>query len=225
VTPQQIPLEFGHRSAMGAADFAVGPGNADAVAWLDAWPQWPAPALVLYGPPGCGKSHLATLWQARSRAGLITPDELDPAAVPRLLGPHRAAVVDHADRIAGHAGEERALLHLYNLAGEQGGFLLLLAEHAPIHWVLRLADLRSRLVAAPAVPMAAPDDALLMAVLVKLFADRQVRVGEDVVSWLLTHTERSFDAARRAVAELDRAALAAKRPITVPFARQVLGGG
>ena len=74
----------------------------------------------------------------------------------------------------------------------------------------------------PAVAMAAPDDALLMAVLVKLFADRQIRVGTDVVAWLVTHTERSFDAARHAVETLDRAALAAKRPITVPFAKSVL---
>lgn len=207
---------------MGEADFLVVPGNADAVAWLDAWPDWPAPALVLYGPPGCGKSHLAQVWRSRSRAPLLGPEDLDPAAVPRLLGPTRTAVIDRAHEIAGDAAMERALLHLYNLTREGGGHLLLLAHYAPIHWVLRLPDLRSRLVAAPAVGMSAPDDSLLMAVLVKLFADRQIRVGEEVIFWLMTHTERSFDSARRMVAALDRAALAAKKPITIAFCRQVL---
>jgi len=207
---------------MGEADFLVAPGNADAVAWLDSWPDWPAPALVIYGPQGCGKSHLANVWRARSRAPLLGPEDLDLAEVPRLLGPGRTAVLDRAHEVAGDPTLERALLHLYNVARDAGGQILLLAGYAPINWVTRLADLRSRLVAAPAVAMAAPDDALLMAVLVKLFVDRQVRVGEDVIQWLMTHTERSFDSARRVVAELDREALAAKRPITVPFCRQLL---
>jgi DnaA regulatory inactivator Hda len=219
---RQLPLDLGHRSAMGEADFLVAPGNADAVAWLDAWPDWPAPALVLYGPPGCGKSHLAQVWRARSRAPLLGPEDLDPAEVPHLLGPTRTAVIDRTHEISGDTVRERALLHLYNVTKEAGGQLLLLAHYAPVNWTLRLPDLRSRLVAAPAVGMAAPDDALLMAVLVKLFDDRQVRVGEEVIAWLMTHTERSFDSARRTVAQLDRAALAAKKPITVAFCRQVL---
>ncbi|HYE50789.1 MAG TPA: DNA replication protein [Azospirillaceae bacterium] len=219
---KQLPLDLGHRSAMGEADFLVAPGNADAVAWLDSWPEWPAPALVLYGPSGCGKSHLANVWRARSRAPLLGPEDLDLAEVPRLLGPTRTAVLDRAHEVAGDPALERVLLHLYNVTREAGGHLLLLAGYAPVNWVMRLPDLRSRLVAAPAVGMAAPDDSLLMAVLVKLFADRQIRVGEDVILWLMTHTERSFDSARRIVAELDHAALAAKRPITVPFCRSVL---
>lgn len=223
--PQQLPLDLGHRSAMGEDDFLVAPGNADAVAWLDSWPDWPAPALVLFGPGGCGKSHLAQIWRARSRASLIGPEDLSVEAVPDLLRPIRAVVVDRAQEVAGDPQSERALFHLYNAAKEQNGHLLLLAREAPINWVLRLPDLRSRLLAAPAVGMAMPDDALLMAVLVKLFADRQIRVGQDVIEWLMTRTERSFANARVVVDRLDRAALAAKRAITVPFCRTVLDQG
>ncbi len=220
---RQIPLDLGHRSAMGEADFLVAPGNQDAVAWLDAWPEWPAPVLVLFGPQGSGKSHLAQIWRARARANLLDVDDLRAEDLPDLLHPTRTAVLDGAQRVAGDPVLERALFHLYNLAKESGGHLLLLADNAPVNWVLRLPDLRSRLLAAPAVGMAAPDDSLLMAVLVKLFADRQVRVGEDVIEWLLTRTERSFANARRVVDRLDREALAEKKPITVRFCRQVLG--
>ncbi len=223
IPPRQLPLDLGHRSAMGEDDFLVAPGNQDAVAWLDAWPEWPAPALILFGPSGCGKSHLAQIWRARARANLLTVEDLATEDLPDLLRPMRTAVLDGAQGVAGDPALERALFHLYNLAREMGGHLLLLADNAPINWVIRLPDLRSRLMAAPAVGMAAPDDALLMAVLVKLFTDRQIRVGEDVIDWLMTRTERSFANARRVVAELDHAALAAKKPITVRFCRQVLG--
>jgi DnaA regulatory inactivator Hda len=178
--------------------------------------------LVIFGPAGCGKTHLAQVWRARTNAPRIAPSDLKVEAVPDLLDKARAVVIDNAERGAGNAETERALFHLYNLARESGGHLLLTAETAPAHWNIRLPDLRSRMIAAPAVAVGLPDDALLAAILVKLFTDRQVRVGTDVIRFLVTHMERSFDAARRLVADLDAAALAARRRITVPLARRVL---
>jgi len=213
----QLILDLGHRSASGEADFLVAPSNAAAVAWIDGWPGWPAPALVLHGPPGCGKSHLAAIWRARAGAPLIAAESLTVEGVPDLLGAAAGAVVDGADR-----AEERPLLHLYNFVAERRGHLLLLAEEPPARWSTGLADLRSRLLAAPPVALLPPDDALLGALLVKLFADRQVAVGQEVILFLLSRMERSFDAARRLVEALDRAALAEGRAITVPLARGVM---
>jgi chromosomal replication initiation ATPase DnaA len=212
----QFAFEFPHRPAFGAADFLVAPSNAAAVAWLDRWPDWPSSATVLHGPLGCGKTHLAHVWQARSGAVQHAAASLTPEAVPSLAA-NAAVVIDDAERAA-----ERPLLHLVNLVAERGGHLLLTAPAPPARWMTALPDLRSRLVAMPEVAMLVPDDALIGAVLLKLFADRQLAVGEDVVVFLLHHMERSFAAARRLVAALDRAALIAQRRITVPFARQVL---
>jgi len=220
--PAQLPLDLGHRTAMGCEDFLVAPSNADAVAWLDRWPSWPAPALTVYGPAGCGKSHLGHVWRARSQAPIANGATLDGADLPELLGIANAVVVEDADKVAGKPAREEALFHLYNLAREQGGHLLLLSRKAPSRWRARLADLRSRIKGAPAVEVHAPDDALLAAVLVKLFADRQLRPGLEVISYLLTRMERSLDAARSVVAALDHASLAAHRRVTVPLAREVL---
>ncbi|HEX3498352.1 MAG TPA: DnaA/Hda family protein [Stellaceae bacterium] len=212
----QFAFEFPHRPAFSADDFLVAPSNAAAVAWLDRWPAWPSSAVVLHGPPSCGKTHLAHVWQARSGAMLRAAASLTPEAVPDLAA-NAAVVIDDAERAA-----ERSLLHLINLVAERGGHLLLTAPAPPARWTTALPDLRSRLVAMPEVAMLAPDDALIGAVLLKLFADRQLSVGEDVIVFLLHHMERSFAAARRLVAALDRAALVARRRITVPLARQVL---
>ena len=213
----QLPLDLGLRPALGRADFLIAPCNAAAVAWIDRWPDWPAPALALWGPAGSGKTHLLEVWRARSTATAIAPQALTSAAVPRLLGASRAAAIDDAE-----GADEEALLHLYNILAERRGHLLLAAREPPARWAIRLADLRSRLLAAPAVAVEAPDDALLGAVLVKLFADRQLRISEDLIAYLLARIERSFAAAQTIVAALDEAALAGQRAVTVRLARDVL---
>lgn len=195
---RQLPLPLPHRTALGRADFLVAPCNAEAVAWLDRWPDWPSQGLVVHGPAGCGKSHLGEVWRARAGAG--------------------GELIDDADRLS----DERALLHRLNFARENGSTILLLARTPPARWPLTLPDLRSRLLALPAVAVGLPDDALLAAVLVKQLADRQAAVGEDVIAFLVSRMERSFAAAGRLAEALDRAALAEKRPITLALARRAL---
>jgi chromosomal replication initiation ATPase DnaA len=216
----QLPLDLPHRPALGRADFLVAPSNAAAIAWLDRWPDWPAPALALYGPAGSGKTHLAHVFAQRAAARFVAPAALQTDRLPDILGDAKAAILDEAQRAAAEP-----LLHLYNLLAERRGHLLVVAREAPARWALALADLRSRLAAAPAVAVAPPDEALLGALLVKLFADRQLAVGEEVVAYLALHLERSFAAAQRAVAALDAAALAEHRRITVPLAKRVLNDG
>lgn len=214
----QFVLDLGHRTALDADDFLIAPCNRDAVMWVDRWPEWPAPALVVHGPAACGKSHLATVWRARSGARTIVAADVSTAAPAALLGNSHCAVVEDGDRVS----HEAAFMHLYNIAAEAGGQLLITAAAPPARWALGLADLRSRLVAAPAVAIGAPDDGLIGAVLVKLLADRQLRVGDGVVEFLLVRMERSFDFARCVVAALDDASLTGRRNITVPLAGQVL---
>lgn len=222
MTPaRQLPLDLGHRPAMGAEDFLVADSNSDAVTWLDRWPDWPAPALVLHGPAGSGKTHLTQVWRHRTNAVTADPAILAEADPLALISARGAVAIDDAEAVCGTPGET-ILFHLYNLAREQGGHLLLTARRPPSRWPILLPDLASRLRAAPAVAVAEPDDSLLGAVMVKLFADRQVRVGVEVVAYLLPRIERSFAAARRMVAALDAASLARRGPITVPLARAVL---
>ncbi len=221
----QLPLELAPRPALGREDFLVAPSNEVAVAWIDRWPDWPGPVLALYGPPGCGKTHLCQVWRAASGAVEIDGPRLARAEPPELLGAARACVLDDAEAIlGGEAASAERLLHLFNSVVERGGQVLLAARAAPARWPCGLADLGSRLAAATAVRLEAPDDGLMEAVLVKLCADRQLAVGEGVLRYLLARMERSFAAARSLVAALDRASLAEGRAVTVPLARQVLEG-
>lgn len=213
--PSQLTLGLPHRPALGRDDFLVAGSNADAVAWLDRWPDWPATALALHGPAASGKTHLAQVWRRRSGA-VEAMGHFDPPALAAA-----GAVVFDLDAAPGPA-EERPLLHLYNLLAERRGHLLLVGREPPARWPVQLPDLSSRLSTAPAVALLPPDDELRAAVMVKLFADRQLRVDADVVGYLVQRLDRSFAAIGAAVAVLDEAALAERRPITVPLARAVL---
>jgi chromosomal replication initiation ATPase DnaA len=214
---RQLAFELPVREARGREDFLVADCNAEAVAWLDRWPAWPAFALCVHGPSGCGKSHLLEVWRRQSGAPGIDGAELTGAVVVELLDAG-AVAVDNADRISDHA----ALFHLYNGLREGRGYLLLSGERAPARWPVELPDLVSRLSAMDAVGVDSPDDELLSALLAKLFADRQVAVGADVVAYLLKRMDRSHAAARDMVTRLDRAGLSDGRAITVALARAVL---
>lgn len=215
---RQLALDLGHRPALGLEDFMASPGNAEALAWLDRWPEWPAPAIAVHGPAGCGKTHLAHVFAARSGAVILPAAALTRDDPPRLLPDAPALAIEDADR----GVDEVALFHLFNLAKETGRKLLLTGRAAPARWGLALPDLRSRLLAIPCVAIEPPDDELLALLLVKLFADRQLKVPAEVVAYLLPRLERSFAAARALVAAVDAAALAEKREITVPLVREAL---
>jgi chromosomal replication initiation ATPase DnaA len=215
----QLALAFPQRAAYGRADFLVAPANADAVAWIDAWPGWPARALVVHGPTGSGKSHLAQTWRLRAAAAELATAALAPAALAERTAGPPAFVVEDVDR---DPPDERGWFHFLNLLGERGQFALFTARTAPIRWAIGLPDLASRLRALPSATIQAPDDALIEAVLVKQLADRQVRVAPETVRYVAARIERSLEAAGRIVAALDAAALAAQKPLTVPLARDVL---
>jgi chromosomal replication initiation ATPase DnaA len=211
---EQFVLDLGHRTAMGRDDFLIAPSNQDAVAWIDLWPDWPAPALVLYGPPASGKSHLAAVWKDITQASYIDSETLNDTTARHLAAQSKHVILEECDRMIGDIDREKGLFHLYNILREEGRSLLLTMENPPVRLNFALPDLASRLRAAPCVSIREPDEILLGAVLVKLFNDRQLRVGADVIRYILSHMERSFEEARRIVDQADKRAMTDKKGIT-----------
>ena len=216
--PRQLALALAHAESFAREDFLQGPGNAAALALIDRWPDWPSRAAVLVGPEGSGKSHLGAIWSAASGARALSARALRDADLPGALATGALLVED----LAPGAFDERALFHLLNLAREEQAYLLLTARLAPPVMAVAIPDLASRLRALPVVTLAAPDDALLHALIVKLAADRQLTLDADLVRYVAARIERSFAAARRAVALLDEEAMRQKRPVTRVLASELL---
>ena len=217
---RQLTLDLGGDPSYEPDQFLVSPSNARAHAMIESWPHWPARMLLVQGPTGCGKSHLGAIWCEQAKAVTIRPH--DTSGLCALLAARdvgRGVLLEDCDR-AGH--DETALFHLINAIGETGGWLLVTARCPPETWGVETPDLLSRLRAAPTVTIDAPDRTLLKAVLVKLFADRQIRVEEDVVSYAALHCEQSLEAISAFVSAVDEEGLASNRRITRPLATQII---
>ena len=205
----QLPLPLSSQPALGRSDFIVAPANAEAVAFIDSFPHWSAPAAALYGPPGSGKSHLVACW-AKASGAVVTPGR----ALTREAFDVRAVAVEDVDV----GTDEAALFALF----QHPGPLLLTGREPPAQWPAALPDLKSRFTALLAFPLWAPDDALLEALARKLFTDRQLAVPDPVIMRILRSLERSPAALRDFVARADARALAQKRPITAALVGELL---
>ncbi len=218
VRPRQLALALPHAESLTRDNFLEGSANAQALALIDAWPDWPNRVMMLVGPEGSGKSHLASIWAAEAGARSVAAHTLTPSNVPGELATG-ALVVDDLDPAS---FDERALFHLLNLAREDGAHILLTGRVQPSSFAVTLHDLRSRLRAVPVVMLTPPDDLLFRALIVKFCADRQMTVDEGIVSYLSTRIERSFAAARRTVELLDEEGLRLRRPVTRALAAELL---
>ncbi|MGB0682413.1 MAG: HdaA/DnaA family protein [Magnetovibrionaceae bacterium] len=219
MTRGQLPLPFAHREAFGRDDFLVADENRAALGWLDRWPDWPGPAVVVHGPEACGKSHLGAVYRAKTGAVSVDAEALaDPAG---FFEAGLDGLLDDLSDVLASQGEN-SVLHLYNAARDAGRHLLILSRRAPAALDLRLADLASRLKAAPSAEILSPGDDLLAAVLVKQFADRQLTPEANLIPFLLKRMDRSFEAAKRTVDRLDRASLQRRRALTIRLASEVL---
>jgi len=215
--PTQLALALQHAESHAREDFLAGPSNAGALDLIERWPDWPERTMLLVGPEGSGKSHLAAIWARAAGARLLAARMLESSNIPAALATGALVLEDLAEG----RFEEAALFHLLNLGREQRAFILVTARSAPAGWRIDIRDLASRLRALPVVSVTAPDDALLRALLVKLFADRQLAVDENLIAYLATRIERSFAAARAAVEALDREALRRQRPVTRALAGEL----
>ncbi|KWV61143.1 chromosomal replication initiator DnaA [Bradyrhizobium macuxiense] len=218
VQPRQLALALPHEERLTRDDFLEGPANEAALALIDSWPDWPNRIMLLVGPEGSGKSHLAAIWAEHAGARSTSAHALTADAVPGALATGALVVED----LRPSDFDERAMFHLMNLARQDDAFVLITARVPPLAFEIELRDLRSRLRAAPTVTLLPPDDQLFRGLIVKFCTDRQMSIDEPLVTYLTSRIERSYAAVRQAVELLDTEALRLGRPVTRALAAELL---
>ena len=219
--PRQLVLALDHAESFAREDFLEGPSNAAGLALVERWPDWPNRSMALIGPEGSGKSHLAAIWAELSGARVVAARLIGEIDLPAAVA--TGALVLEDLRPGGF--DEPALFHLLNLVREEGASLLITARAQPSVFRVGLSDLASRLRALPLVTLAPPDDSLLRLVMVKLAADRQLALDPALADYVANRIERSFAAARTAVARLDEEAMRRHRPVSRALAAELFRSG
>lgn len=222
----QMILNFPYRPSLGRDDFMVAECNKEAVSIIDNWPQWPYFSICLIGSSGCGKTHLANVWAQKIaisinqpyRIPFIKAGQLSTDLVHSLPDQSHCIVIEDLPELK----NQEALFHLYNTYRDFGGNILFTSDTAPARLNFSLPDLRSRMNIVPIYEIKAPDDQLLMALLIKLFADRQITPNPDLLSYLLKNMQRSFSYARKLVEEIDNISLERKKAISIATAREAI---
>jgi len=214
--PQQLPLVFAHDAAVSRDDLLISDPLSAAVSIVDSWPQWPSPLVILMGPVGSGKTHLASIWQQKSNAVSILAEAGSNAVSAAASGP---VLFEDVDRCG---FDETTFFHVINSVREHGYTMLMTTRQWPMSWPVTLPDLRSRLKAATMVEIGEPDDELLAQVLVKLFSDRQLTVDDKIISYIVARMERSLDSAQNIVEQMDHLALGRGVRISRSLASEVL---
>ena len=212
----QLVLDLTRDPSYAREEFLVSPSNEGAYAAVERWPAWPSRVLLLVGSPGSGKSHLASIWAAKSRARIVAVGHgtrLEDWGGPII------ALVEDWDRAS---YDQASLFHLINMVGETGGSLLLTSRSVPTASNIAVPDLLSRLRLAESVELHSPDPQLIKAIIVKLFADRQIYIDDDIISYTALHCERSIEAINGFVAAVDEEALASGRRVTRALAARIM---
>ena len=204
----QLPLMLSYRKAFGRSDFMVAPCNKEAISWIDKWPNWPVPAVLIYGESGSGKTHLASIFsEYRLEAKDLTKD-----FIPYF---QKKIVVENLEELS----SEEALFHLFNFVRDMGGYLLLTARAIP---EFKLVDLKTRIQSVPKAAIFMPDEAFVNEVLMHAFAERHILVEEYVLAYAMTHMARSFRAIQNLIQTADELSLAEGRKITIPVIKETL---
>lgn len=217
---QQLSFDLPVVPALGRDDFMIAPSNGMAVAMIENTQSWMNGKLVLCGPSGAGKTHLAHVWAGTHNGKVLSAIDLTDTDIPTLAT--TPLVIEDLPTIATSDAAQTALFHLHNLMQSTQQPLLMTGTGTPNYWGMSLADLQSRIDAAGVAKLDAPDDTLLGAVIAKQFADRQLMPRADVIPYLVLRIDRSFSAARDVVAALDARSLATRKPVTRALAAQVL---
>lgn len=223
---RQFTLPFNTLSAFSREDFMPARCNFEALRMVESWPQWPFFALSIYGPQGCGKTHLAHIFAQRVQreyqkpihVSLLDAGAVNMRRVERIYKENPCLVIENlTPRV-----DQEALFHLFNMYQNNGGYVLFTAREAPARMHFKLPDLRSRLTLVPAISISEPDDDLLTMLIVKLFTDRQINISPEILNFIVQNMQRSFGYARALVTEIDAISLARHRAVSIQIVKEAL---
>ena len=213
---QQLAIPLPDQVTTDASTLLVEAATREVWTWLSAWPEWPLPQVVVVGPVGAGKSHMARALSLLRGGILLTAEEsLDPLY---LVHSFPIIIVDGYDCYK----DESWLFHLYNLAQEHHRQVVYFGRTAPASHSFMVKDLASRLRSLPCLEIHEPDDDLFRKLFRKELLKRGMLCGDDILEYIYRRFDRSYTTIHYLVKVIDELTLSQQRPLTLPLLKEII---
>ena len=214
---QQLIFNFPFKKTYLSQDFYVSKNNFNAFKLIESWPQWPSRFINIFGPKGCGKTHLANILSSKIGSLIISANKIDNGVIGRYKTKECLIIDDFNNDI-----EENLLYSIINLALQDNKYLIISSPISLKKFKIKLKDLNSRFTSFIEVGIDLPTDDLIKVILTKNFSDKQISISKKNIDYIVNNIDRSFEKINLFSNSIDNLSLEKAKPINLQFIKDVL---
>jgi len=213
----QLILKFPSSKAYLKEDFYVSPGNQDAYDFINSWPKWIKRIVNIFGPSGSGKTHLASILKSKTTSLVIQSNEVNEKIISEFKT-KEALIIENLN----HKVNENILFSIWNLALQDNKYFLITSNESINTHKFKLPDLRSRVNSCLIIGINLPSDELINVIIAKNFSDKQIKVEQKYIDYIIKRIDRSYEKISQFILILDKYSLKKGMPISLKLIKEVL---
>ena len=198
-------------------DFFVSSSNFEAYKLIETWPKWPSRNINIYGPTGCGKSHLASILKKKINSFFINASDISNNSLA-LIKLKECLIIDNYENNI----EENLLYTIINQTHQSNQYVIINSDQPISSLEIKLEDLKSRLSSFSKITIDLPTDDLIKVVLTKNFSDKQIQIDNKLIDFILKHINRSYEEIFNFIKKIDELSLSTGKSININLIKKVL---
>ena len=214
---QQLIFNFPFKKTYLSQDFYVSKNNFNAFKLIESWPQWPSRFINIFGPIGCGKTHLANILSSKINSLIISSQKIDENIINQFKTKECLIIDDFDNDI-----DENLLYSIINLANQDNKYLIISSPISLKRFKIELKDLNSRFTSFIEVGIDLPTDDLVKVILTKNFSDKQITISKKNIDYILNNIDRSYEKINLFSSLVDNLSLEKAKPINLKLIKDVL---
>ena len=214
---QQLIFNFPFKKTYFSQDFYVSKNNFNAFKLIESWPQWPSRFINIFGPKGCGKTHLANILSSKIGSLIICANKIDSGVIGKYKTKECLIIDDFNNDI-----EENLLYSIINLALQDNKYLIISSPISLKKFKIKLKDLNSRFTSFIEVGIDLPTDDLIKVILTKNFSDKQISISKKNIDYIVNNIDRSFEKINLFSNSIDNLSLEKAKPVNLQLIKDVL---
>ena len=215
--PEQLIFNFPFKKNYLKQDFYVSKNNFNAYKLIESWPKWPSRLINIFGPSGCGKTHLVNILKSKIQSVIISSDSVSHVILNTYKTKECLIIDNYNNNIS-----EKILYSIINQAYQDNKYLIISSSISVKKFDIKLLDLKSRFSSFIDIGIDLPTDDLIRVILTKNFSDKQIKVSQKNIEYILKNIERSYEKISTFSNSIDSLSLTKAQPIKLNLIKKVL---